>query len=160
MSILQKRKFDFEETYDNYADILFRLSLSYVKHREDAEDIVQDVFISYINASPDFSDEAHKRAWLIRVAINKCRDMARRKSIRQTVSYDEIGEIAIGDGSHNDSIELFSALQKLPEQNRVAIILHYFEGFSIAETAKMLSVSASAVKMRLSRGRQMLKELL
>lgn len=160
MSILQKRKLDFEETYDNYADILFRLSLSYVKHREDAEDIVQEVFISYINSSPDFSDEAHKRAWLIRVAINKCRDMARRKNIRQTVSYDEIGEIATGDGSHSDSIELFSALQKLPEQNRNAIILHYFEGFSVAETAKMLSVSASAVKMRLSRGRQMLKELL
>ena len=159
MSILQKRKFDFEETYDNYADILFRLSLSYVKHKEDAEDIVQEVFISYINSSPHFFDEGHKRAWLIRVTVNKCRDLARRKSIRQSVSLDEIGDIAAFDGN-SEAIELFTALRKLPENNRTAIILHYFEGFSVTETAKMLSISSSAVKMRLSRGRQMLKELL
>ena len=160
MSILQKRKTDFEEIYNKYADMLFRLSLSYVKHKEDAEDVVQDVFISYINASPNFLDEDHKRAWLIKVAINKCRDMARRKSIRQSVSYDEIGEIASDNEIHSDSMEIMSALQKLPENIKSAVVLHYFEDFSVAETAKILSLSASAVKMRLSRGRQMLKDLL
>lgn len=160
MSILQKRKTDFEDAYHKYADMLFRLSLSYVKHKEDAEDVVQDVFISYINASPAFLDENHKRAWLIKVAINKCRDMARRKSIRQSVSYDEIGEIASDNEIHNDGMEIISALQKLPENIKSAVVLHYFEGFSVAETAKILSLSASAVKMRLSRGRQMLKDLL
>ena len=160
MSILQKRKTDFEDTYNKYADMLFRLSLSYVRHKEDAEDIVQEAFISYINASPHFADESHKRAWLIKVTVNKCRDMARRKGIRQSVSYDEIGEIASDNEICSDSMEIMCALQKLPESIKSAVVLHYFEGFSVAETAKILSLSASAVKMRLSRGRQMLKDLI
>ncbi len=160
MSILHKRKNDFETVYNNYADILLRLSLSYVKHRQDAEDIVQDVFVSYINSSTFFYDEAHRKAWLFRVTVNKCRDMARRVSIRQSVSYDEIGEIASDEEVYGESAELFAALRQLPEQYRVTVILHYLEGFSVEETAKNLSVSVSAVKMRLSRGRQMLKKLL
>ncbi len=160
MSILHKRKNDFEEVYNNYADILLRLSLSYVKHREDAEDVVQDVFVSYINASPFFNDEEHKKAWLVKVTMNKCRDLARRKSIRSSVSYDEIGEIAADDELYGEASELYAALRLLSEQYRLTIMLHYLEGFSVEETAKALSVSVSAVKMRLSRGRQMLKELL
>ena len=160
MSILPKGKNDFDSVYNNYADILLRLSLSYVKHREDAEDVVQDVFVSYINSSPNFFDEDHRRAWLLKVTMNKCRDLARRKSIRQSVSLDEIGEIANEDEVYGETAELYSALGNLPEQYRVAVMLHYFEGFSVEETAKSLSVSVSAVKMRLSRGRQMLKELL
>ena len=160
MSILHKRKNDFEIVYDDYADILLRLSLSYVKHREDAEDVVQDVFVSYINSSPFFVDEEHRKAWLLKVTVNKCRDLARRKSVRNSVSYDEVGEIASDDEVYGEGAELFAALRKLPEQYRLTVMLHYLEGFSVEETAKSLSVSVSAVKMRLSRGRQMLKELL
>ena len=160
MSILHKRKNDFERVYNEYADILFRLSLSYVKSRADAEDVVQDTFVSYINSSPYFHDEEHRRAWLFKVAVNKCRDMHRRQSIRQSVSLDEVGHMATEEDLHGESAELFAALRCLPQKYRAAVILHYLEGYSVSETAKCLSASESAVKMRLSRGRQMLKNLL
>ncbi len=160
MSILQKKKNDFEKVYDTYADMLYRLSLSHLKYREDAEDVVQETFVSYITASPHFFDEEHKKAWLIRVTLNKCKDAMRRKSRNQSVSYEEVGEIASDDEVYGEGAELFSALEQLQEQYRVAVMLHYLEGFSVEETAKILSLSISAVKMRLSRGRQMLKELL
>ncbi len=160
MSILHKRNDDFETAYNNYADALFRLSLSYVKSRSDAEDIVQDVFVSYINSAPRFTDEEHRRAWLIRVAVNKCRDAHRRKSVRQSVSLDEVGDIATEEELYGESAHLFASLRCLPEKYRAAIVLHYLEGYTVSETAKSLSASESAVKMRLSRGRQMLKNLL
>ncbi|MBQ8474095.1 MAG: RNA polymerase sigma factor [Clostridia bacterium] len=160
MSIIQKKKNDFNEVYDSYADMLFRLSLSYVRYREDAEDIVQEVFVSYITNSPPFFDEGHRQAWLIKVTMNKCRDLARHKSIRQHLSYDEIGDVASDDEVYGEGAELFAALEALQEQYRVAVMLHYFEGFSVEEIAKILSISVSGVKMRLSRGRRMLKELL
>lgn len=160
MSILHKRKNDFETVYNSYADMLLRLSLSYMKSREDAEDVVQDVFVSYINSSPFFFDEEHRKAWLLKVTVNKCRDAARRSSIRQSLSYDEVGEIASDDEVYGEGAELFAALRSLPEKYRVTVMLHYLEGFSVEETARSLGVSVSAVKMRLSRGRQMLKNLL
>ncbi len=160
MSILHKKKNDFETVYNNYADILLRLSLSYVKSRADAEDMVQDVFVSYITASPHFFDEEHRRAWLIKVTMNKCRDLARRQSVRQSISLDEVGEIATDEELYGEGAELFAALRCLPEKYRAAVILHYLEGYTVSETAKSLSTSVSAVKMRLSRGRQMLKNLL
>ena len=72
-------KNDIEAVYDMYADMLYRLSLSYLQNSEDARDAVQDVFIKYATASDIFKDDEHKKAWLIRVTVNCCNDMLRRR---------------------------------------------------------------------------------
>ena len=142
--------------YDKYADMLYRLALSHVKRREDAEDAVQDVFTKYISVSPRFSDDDHERAWLIRVTVNRCHDILRRGKIRDYASLDDISELPAEDAAASGLLETISSL---PEKYKTVIVLHYLEGFSVEEISSMLGMSVSAIKMRLSRGRELLKNL-
>ncbi len=147
-----------ETAYDKYADMLYRLAFSHLRRREDAEDAVQDVFTKYMNTSPRFTDDEHERAWLVRVTVNRCHDMLRRGKVREHDSLDDISEIP-DEGSENTS-GVLQAVFALPEKYKTAITLHYLEGFSVEEISSMLGISLSAVKMRLSRGREILKDLL
>jgi len=147
-----------ETAYDKYADMLYRLALSHLGRREDAEDAVQDVFTKYIHTSPRFSDDEHERAWLVRVTMNRCHDMKRRGRLRCHDSLDDISDVPfIADGDENNVLKIVFTL---PEKYKTTIVLHYLEGFSVEEISSMLGLSGSAVKMRLSRGREMLKNLL
>ena len=151
-------KNDIETVYDMYADMLYRLSLSYLQNSEDARDAVQDVFIKYATASDIFKDDEHKKAWLIRVTVNCCNDMLRRRKLRNYVPLDEISETVTLD--EESSSDIMNCLKLIPPKNRAAVILHYLEGYSVEETAKVLKISVSAVKMRLKRGREALYELI
>ncbi len=145
------------EAYDRYADMLFRLALSHTQSREDAEDAVQDVFTKYIATSPMFRDPEHERAWLVRTTINRCHDLVRRGKIRTHESLDDITDLP---SEENPASGVLKTLSELPENYRTAITLHYLEGFSVEEVSKMLGISLSAAKMRLSRGRELLKNIL
>ena len=145
-----------EQAYEKYADMLYRLALSHLKNREDAEDTVQEVFVKYMHHFSIFSDAEHERAWLIRTTVNRCYDLLRYNSKRTHEGLDEIEELAAEEKEHNT--EIFHVLEKLPAKNKTVIVLYYLEGFSIEEISHMLRISASAVKMRLSRGREQMKE--
>lgn len=145
------------EVYDRYADMLYRLALSHTQNREDAEDAVQDVFTKYIATSPRFTDIEHERAWLVRVTINRCHDLVRRGKIRTHESLDDITDLPSEESAEGG---VMKTLSELPEKYRTAIALHYLEGFSVEEISRMLGISLSASKMRLSRGRELLKNLL
>ncbi len=140
--------------YDLYADLLYRLALANVQDREDAEDIVHDVFIKYIEKKPHFNDEEHERAWLVRVTVNLCRDHLRKKQYRNYVPIDQVHDIQCEEPKQT---EVFMYLSKLPEKYRMVVVLHYLEGYSVKDIANILRISVSAVKMRLSRGRELLK---
>ena len=118
---------------------------------------LHDAFIKYVQSSPAFSDDDHERAWLIRVTVNRCRDLLRRRSIRAYVNLDEIGEIPDEEAQYEDS-GIIASVSALPDKYKSVIILHYLEGYSVEKTASILGLSESAVKMRLSRGREMLKK--
>ena len=148
-----------DEAYSNYADMLYRLALTYMQNPDDAQDAVQDVFLKYMTAAPFLRDDEHQRAWLIRVTVNRCCDLLRRRKLRSYVSLDEIQETAAEDPSLEAS-DVMQTLSKIPEKNRGAIVLHYLEGFSVEEVSRILGISQSAVKMRLARGREALKDLL
>jgi RNA polymerase sigma-70 factor (ECF subfamily) len=148
----------FERVYQQYADMMYRVALSHVSHREDAEDVVHDVFIKYMEALPTFSDDEHERAWLVRATINRCHDLLRRGKIREHESLDDITDLPSEE--NGTATDLFRTLAELPEKYKTAIVLHYLEGFSVEEVARMLGISLSAVKMRLSRGRELLKNIL
>ena len=150
------------EAYDRHADMLYRLALSHVQSREDAEDVVQDVFAKYITAAPHFPDEEQERAWLIRVTVNRSLDLLRRQKRRSYVPLEDVEELipAAPEGNRDDTAELMETLRCIPEKHRAAIVLHHLEGCSVEQTARSLGISVSAVKMRLSRGREALKNLL
>ena len=140
--------------YDLYADLLYRLALANVQDREDAEDIVHDVFVRYMEKKPHFHDEEHEKAWFVRVTINLCRDFLRKRQYRNYVPLDQVGDIQFEEPKQT---EVLTYLSKLPEKYRIVIVLHYLEGYSVKDISNILRISASAVKMRLSRGRELLK---
>lgn len=158
MILSQGKKNSLETVYDKYADMLYRLALSHLQRKEDAEDAVQDVFMKYYSTSPNFSDDEHERAWLIKVTVNRCHDLLRRGNIRTHESLDDIIEVESDEKVDEENI--LTVVRKLPEKYKTVIVLHYLEGFSAVEVSKMLGLSQSAVKMRLSRGRDLLKNLI
>ena len=157
MRLSENGKDRFETAYTNYADAMYRIALSHMTRREDAEDVVHDVFIKYMQASPSFADDDHERAWLIRVTVNRCRDLLRRRTIRRYVGFDEIEEIPAEEETYGGQ-GVVSMISTLPEKYRSVMVLHYLEGYSVEECANILGLSASGIKMRLSRGREMLKK--
>jgi len=152
----KNEKKEFETAYGLYADMLYRLSFSYMKNKEDAEDVVQEVFTKYFCGLHLPMNPEQEKAWLLRVTINQCHDVLRKKRYRIHASLDEVTELVAIE--ETDTGHLYDALQKLPEKNRGVVILHYLEGYSVEEIAKILQLSVSAVKMRLKRGREFLKE--
>ncbi len=159
MTIIQDRQMQLNKAYDKYADMLYHLSLSHMQSREDAEDVVQEVFCKYFAKAPAFTDEAHEKAWFIRVTINQCRDQLRHRNVRRYTPLHEIEEIATQTGlTDESSLDVMHLLSYLPEKLRITVILHYLEELSVEETAVALKIGKSAVKMRLSRAREMLKD--
>ena len=145
-----------ELMYDRYGDMLFRVCFSILVSHSDAEDAVQDVFMKYMDKRPVFSDEEHAKAWLIRVGTNHCKDMLRSRKVRSSLTLEEIEEYEI----EPEQSTILSHVFDLPVKYREVIVLHYLEGYAIKEIASALSLSESAVKMRLTRGRELLKEQL
>ena len=160
MSILGRIKTDVETAYDMYADTLYRVALSHLQSDEDAQDAVQDVFIKYINSSPIFRDSDHEKAWFIRSVINRCHDLLRYKKVRNHITLDEIAEITSDTSENNLQQEVISLLSQIDEKYKSVIILHYLEGYSVKEVSSILKISESSVKMRLVRGREMMKSII
>lgn len=144
-----------ENIVDTYGNMLFRLCLIMLGNASDAEDVVQDTFIKYLQKAPDFKDKEHEKAWFIKVASNKCKDMLRFKARHAIVDMESINQFT-KDSSDNGILE---ALMTLPEKFRIVLILYYVEQYKTEEIAEMIGKSASAVKMRLQKGRRLLKEI-
>ena len=137
--------------FDTYSGMVYRLAFSYLRHTQDAEDVVQAVFLKLIEgrAQPLPGKE---RAFLTQVTITCCKDVLRKVWRRRTDPLDD----AIPFEQKEDR-ELFHAVMALPDKYRVVIHLHYYEGYSFPEIAAFLKISPSAVSMRMHRARNMLK---
>ena len=143
---------------DQYKNNLFVIAFNVCKNIQDAEDVVQDTFIQYISLKNDFETEQHIRAWLIRVAINKAKNKNMSFFRRNTLPLEDYMETLTF--ASPESFELFETVMKLPEKYRVTIQLFYYEDYSIKEIADILKISESNVKVRLARGRKLLKNTL
>lgn len=146
--------------FERYMNLLYRLCYSILLVREDAEDAVQDVFLKYYRKQPTFADEDHEKAWFIRVAVNHCKDVLRRRKLREFIPFSEVEELLADMEAKVDDSGVLRALFELSDRYRIVMILHYLEGYPVKEVAKMCGITQSAVKMRLSRGREQLKECL
>lgn len=147
-----------QELFEKYQNNLYAAAFNICKNVEDAKDVVQETFIQYYSLKKEFDNEQHIRAWLIRVAINKAKNMNRsfwRKNKRTLEDYMDTLTFETPE-----SQELFETVMNLPEKLRIVIHLFYYEDYAIREIADILKISESNVKVRLSRGRSLLKERL
>ncbi len=147
-----------QELFEKYQDNLYIIAFNVCKNAEDAKDVVQDTFIQYYSAKKEFDDEQHIRAWLIRVAINKAKNMNNTFWRRNKMSLEDYMETLAFETPASE--ELFETVMHLPEKYRIVIHLFYYEDYTVHEIADILKLSESNVKVRLSRGRSLLKEKL
>lgn len=144
-----------QELFEKYQNNLYAVAFNICKNAEDAKDIVQETFIQYYSLRKEFDNEQNIRAWLIRVAINKAKNINRsfwRKNKKPLEDYMESLTFETPE-----SEELFETVMALPEKFRIVIHLFYYEDYAIREIADILKISESNVKVRLSRGRSLLK---
>ena len=147
------------EIYDKFSGAVYRIAFMYCKNKADAEDITQETFIKRFTADVTFPDDKSEKAWLLRVAANKCRDMFRSARYRFMRSAIPIEEAGLVYESPEESL-VFHAVMELPPKYRLVIHLFYYEGYSAAEIGRMTECSESAVQTRLYRARNMLKKSL
>jgi RNA polymerase sigma-70 factor (ECF subfamily) len=141
-----------QHVLDNYSTMLIKLAFTYVKNRADAEDMIQDVFVSLMKRNSGFENEEHEKAWLIRVTINKCKNHLKSSPNRLHVPLDE--EISY---LPEEQSEVLSIVLSLPVKYRTVLHLFYYENYSMNEIAKMLAKRPATIGTWLSRGRILLK---
>ncbi|WP_432628387.1 RNA polymerase sigma factor [Brotaphodocola sp.] len=141
---------------DTYGNSILRLAYSYVHNMSDAEDLLQDTLISYLDSAPSFENEAHEKAWLLKVAANLSKNRIAYNRLRMT---DELDEKLI-DEKKDDLSFVWEAVKNLPDKYREAIHLFYYEGYSTAEIAKILGRKESTIRSDLRRGRAELRFIL
>jgi len=138
-----------------YSHNIIRIAFTYVKNTADAEDIMQETFLSFIQQNPVFESEEHEKAWFIRVAINKSKDYLKSGRFKNIVPLTE-------DLSYLPEEErgVLEEVMKLDKKYRVPIHLFYYEGYSINEIAEIMQTKASTIKTWMYRGRNILKNKL
>lgn len=137
---------------------VYLLALSFTRQRQDAEDVMQTVFLKLWKHPVEFTDETHMDKWLTKVTVNESRSLLRARA-REPLSIDELEALGTAAGEPEE-FDLISAVLRLPEPLRAVIHLHYYEDLPIKEIADLLKISQAAVKMRLVRGRNLLKSAL
>ena len=140
-----------------YGNAILRTAYSYLHSRADAEDVVQDTLIQLMKTDPAFESPAHEKAWLLRVAINLCKNRLRSPWRSRTQELTE--EYPCDDLSEELSF-VWDAVRDLPEKYREVVHLFYQEGYSTAEIAALLKKNESTVRSLLHRARALLKETL
>lgn len=142
---------EFLPLFDQYHNMVYRLALVMTRSVQDAEDIVQTVFLKLLDGTAGPMPN-HERAWLTKVTVNACRDLARSFYRRKTEPLDEsIPTTAPEEGA------LLEAVAALPAKYRAVIHLHYYEGYTCDEISGLLHIGPSAVSMRLHRARKLLR---
>ena len=140
-----------------YADMILRISYQYLKQTCDAEDICQTVFLKYLTADMTFDSPEHEKAWIIRTAINACKDHVKSAFFRRTVALEDAAQIAAPEVPDT---WLLDAMKGLPEKQRVTLYLYYYEDYTSREISEVMGVSESAVNQHLARGRRKLRSII
>ncbi len=147
---------DFEKIYNKYKDFLFKIAFTYVKNQHDAEDILQEVFTARLYKAPVFDSDEHEKRWLIRVTVNISKNYLKSFWQRNTDSL-EASDIDIPWEIDSVKRELLEEVLSLPDKCKAPVYLHYYAGYTCKEIGQMLGCRESAIKMRLKKGRELLK---
>ena len=151
-----------EEILSTTGNSILRLALSYLHNIEDAEDILQETMIKFVTVRPVFESEAHRKAWLMRVASNLAKNRIDYNRVRDTMELNEeiVGEVQEDLDKGDEYKAIWDAVRSLPVHQREAIHLFYQEGYSTAEIARITGRREATVRSDLKRARDKLREML
>lgn len=147
---------DFETIYHRYKHLLFRIAYSYVKNMEDAEDLVQETFMKRLYKAPVFCDEEHEKRWMIRIVVNLSKNYLMSFWHKKRTAMEELQETSVVTFEKAEQ-NLWQEVLALPDKYKISMYLHYYEGYTCREIAEILACKESTIKMRLKKGRELLK---
>ena len=153
MTLTQQQR---TQVVERWGDMVYRLALARTANVPDAEDVFQEVFLRFFRHEDRFANDEHRKAWLIRCTVNRCKSLLASPWRKRTVPLETAEEVGVED----DYREVYAAVLSLPAKYRSVIHLYYFEGLSVAEMAQTLNVPEGTVKSQLSRCRALLREIL
>ncbi|QUG40028.1 sigma-70 family RNA polymerase sigma factor [Psychrobacillus sp. INOP01] len=151
----------FQQVMKEYTDYLLKLAYLYIKDWSAAEDIVQDVFLTYYQKAEQFEERSSLKTYLAKITINKCKDYLKSWRYRKQVLTNNFfnpskkGRDRIIE--EDERLELADAVFQLPVKYREVIIYYYFEELSVLEISQLLSIPDNTVKTRLRKARALLK---
>ncbi len=151
---------ELEKVMDRYQNMVYGLALARTGSAADADDVFQEVFLAYFRTGKTFREEEHRKAWLLRTAVNMSRRVTGATYRKKVVPLEAGENIPAAPFRSPEENQVWQAMQALPENYRLPIYLFYFEELSTDEIAKALSIRPGTARMRLSRGRDLLRELL
>ncbi len=143
--------------YRRHCKTVWNLCCTLLRHPQDAEDAMQEVFLRTGLSGKVFRDAEHEKAWLITVTKNVCRDEL-KKAHRREVSLEDVNTDA--PSSPQETSGVLAAVRSLPEHYRIAIYLYYYEGYPSAQIAKLTGKPDATIRTYLRRGRTLLKKQL
>ncbi len=145
-----------EEVINEYSSTVYKLAYARTRNKSDAEDVFQEVFLRYIRKHRTFESKEHEKAWFIRVTINCCKDIWGSLFRKHTQPLEEC--MVVSEIDEVNQLEQF--LLDLPEDYRIVIHLFYYEDMSTSQISKILHKKESTVRVQLTRGRRLLKEII
>jgi len=150
------------EILDLHGNAILRLAVSYLHNKEDGEDILQETMIKFVTVRPVFENDAHRKAWLMRVASNLAKNRIDYNKIRETSELNEeiAGQVQEDLDNGEEYKAIWDAVVSLPVNQREAIHLFYQEGYSTSEIAGIMGRRESTVRSDLKRARDRLRVLL
>ena len=148
----------FTSLAQKHMDMIFRLAYSYLRSREEADDVTQNVLLALWRTDKAFESGEHVKAWLIRVTVNECKKILRSPWRKRSEPLEEF-ENTLSFETDKDR-DLYEAVMALDAKYRAVIVLYYYEGYSIAETGRLLGIPAATAGTRLARARERLKNML
>lgn len=152
----------FDALYTRYASDIIRVSYFYLGDRGKAEDVCHDAFVSLFVNRPAL-EPGHEKTWLLKVAMNRCRDIWRSAWVRRVISGSPAFEMIPAPdtlGKHMEKTEVLQAVHSLPADFREIFILYYYQGYGISEISGILNLPEGTISSRLSRGRKKLEAIL
>lgn len=150
---------EFERCVRLYRRNVFAIALCLVRNEYDADDITQEAFFRLYRYGREFESDEHIRAWLIRCVINRGKTLLGSRWRKSSLPLEAASEVTYSD-SRGEGDVILALLGKLNRNNRIALHMYYYEGYTTEEIAKILGISPGAVASRLSRGRRQLRDLM
>ncbi len=151
-----------EGYFQIYYPACYRVAFSMLKNHADAEDIAQETLLRLFLYQPEFKNAEHEKAWMIRTAINLCKDLLKSKWHKTTVGIESVPEEGrlVFQAPYLEEDDTLWAVLELPDRYKNCLYLFYYEDYSIREIAEILEEPENTVKTNLRRGREALKQLL
>jgi len=147
----------FLDIFNNTKHDIYRLVRIYMRNSYDTDDIVQNVYLKLHKNIYNLNDDDHAKRWLIRVAINECKNQFLSNWVRRVIPLDET---LVNEVSFEADDKVWQAVMSLPQKYRIVIYLFYYEEYSTSEIAETLKLKEANVRKQLQRARERLKTIL